>query len=124
MTQEAELRATFTAIGKALGRNDREALTRLYAEEYQGHSIRGDVENRDMVLATYGSGDVRRYKMTDVEMKVEVQGDVGLISGSGIVSGTWGETEFSHLVRFLEVYLWRDSRWQCYRSQCTEIRPA
>ncbi len=124
MTREAELRATFTAIGKALSENDTEVLTRLYDKEYQGHSIRGEVEDRDMVLSTYGPGGVRQYGMTEVEMKAEIQGNVGVVSGSGIVSGTWGETEFSHRVRFLEVYLWRDSRWQCYRSQCTEIRPA
>ena len=91
MTREAELRATFTAIGKALSENDTEALKRLYDKEYQGHSIRGEVEDRDLVLSTYGPGGVRQYGMTEVEMKAEIQGNVGLVIGSGIVSGTWGE---------------------------------
>jgi len=88
MTREAELRATFTAIGKALSENDTEALTRLYDKEYQGHSIRGEVEDWDMVLSTYGPGGVRQYGMTEVEMKAEIQGNVGLVSGSGIGART------------------------------------
>ncbi|MCU0291955.1 MAG: nuclear transport factor 2 family protein [Thermoanaerobaculaceae bacterium] len=121
MAEEGSLHATFAAISEALGSNNLAALARLYAEDYQGHGIHGEVENRDLVLAAYGPGGVQQYRMADVEVVVETLGGVGLASGQGLVSGSLAGMPFGHRVRFLEVYLWRDGRWQCYRAQCTEI---
>lgn len=124
MTDRDSLRAAFDAIGVALASNDLAALTRQYSEDYRGHGIRGEVEGRDLVLATYGPGGVQQYRMADVEVEAEVWGGVGLVSGHGVVSGAYAGTPFAHRVRFLEVFLWRDGRWQCYRTQCTEIAEA
>ncbi len=123
MREEADLRATFTAIGRALGENDVPALERLYAEDYQGHDIRGEVEDRATILGAFSPGGVHDYRLEEAAFTAEVQRDVGLVTGCGTVSGRWGDTAFRHRVRFLEIYLWRDGRWQCYRSQSTEIQP-
>ncbi|MGV8040372.1 MAG: nuclear transport factor 2 family protein [Thermoanaerobaculaceae bacterium] len=121
MTDRDSLRAAFDAIGVALASNDLAALTRLYADDYRGHGVRGEVEDRDLLLATYAPGGVQQYRMADVELEFEVHGGVGVVSGRGLVSGSFAGTPFAHRVRFLEVYLWRDARWQCHRAQCTEI---
>ena len=123
MREAADLREAFDAIGRAQAGNDLSALRHLYAEDFRGHSIRGEVEDRAQVLSAFGPGGVQGYRMDAEEIAAEADGNVGWVTGCGTVSGRWGETAFFHRLRFLEVYRWRDGRWQCYRAQGTEILP-
>lgn len=122
MSGKTELLETFFAIGRALSEKNIAALLRLYAPDFRNHGLHGEVETREDILKSFGPAGVYGYRMADVEVSAEVHGETGLIYGCGSVFGQIGKTEFSHRVRFLEVYLWREARWQCYRTQCTEVR--
>lgn len=121
MSGKAELLETFFAVGKALGEKGIAALLRLYAPDFRNHGLHGEVETREDILKSFGPAGVYGYRMADVEVSAEAHGEAGLIYGCGSVSGQIGEARFHHRIRFLEVYPWREARWQCYRSQCTEV---
>jgi hypothetical protein len=50
-----------------------------------------------------------------------IVGDVGLVMGLGTLSGTYGEHQFEHELRFLDVYVRRGSTWRLSVSQVTEV---
>ena len=101
--------------------NDLEALKNLYMKDYRGYSIRGDLETLDMILEFYTPGTVKldRYEVEGRE--VEVFRDLGIITGTGYISGHYEKHKFEHNICFTDIYLKRDGKWKCYRSQVTEI---
>ncbi len=117
------LLAAFGALREGLLSADTEALRDLYAEDFRSHSIRGDVEGLEAVLEAYGPGGVRLEMFEVEDLTAEVNGEVGLLTGLGQISGRYEGVEFHHRVRFVDIYLWRDGRWRYYFSQSTEIEP-
>ena len=98
-----------------------DALKALYMENYRGFSLRGELETLDLILACYRPGAV---KLTSYEVKgqtAEVFGEVGIVTGTGAVQGSYEGQKFEHRLCFTDVYLKRDGSWRCYRSQATEI---
>ena len=81
------------------------------------------MEKRDLIFQFYKPGGVKLDKFDTEELNIDVIGDVGLISGIGIVHGRYMGEEFGHRIRFLDVYLFRNSKWECYRSHATELAP-
>ena len=119
--KEEELILCSEAVRKALMANDSDTLSRLYLENYQGFSIRGDRESIDMIREFYQPGAVKLKAYQVKEQQVEVFGEVGIITGKGYVRGSYGENEFEHNICFTDIFLYREGRWQCYRSHACEL---
>jgi ketosteroid isomerase-like protein len=117
----AGLLAAFRAVRDALVAGDRAAIRDLYAEDFRSHSLRGEVEERDDVLAAFGPGGVRLDMLETEDLEVEIFGDVGILTGLGQIGGRFDRTEFRHRVRFVDIFLRRDGRWRYRFSQSTEI---
>lgn len=115
------LLAAFRSVREALLSNDLESLSELYAEDFRSHSLRGDVEGREEVLEAFKPGGVR-LDMFEVEgITAEVFGEVGVLTGLGLISGVFDGAEFRHRVRFVDIFLRRSGRWRYRFSQSTEI---
>ena len=116
-----ELLAAFEGVRSALLRNDSQALTELVADDYRGFDPSGKEHDRNMMLQAYGPNgvDLDVYETRDVTS--QVIGEVGLVMGVGKLSGRYEEHEFSHNLRFLDVYVLRGGSWQLLVSQVTEI---
>ena len=108
-------------IKTALMSNDMVALKKLYREDFQGFSINGDVETLDVILEAYQPEAVKLESFEVIDQKAEVFGEVGIISGTGYVKGSYGEHEFEHRLCFTDIYLAQDRMWRCYRSHATEL---
>lgn len=108
-------------IIEALKTNDLDALKELYMPDFMGISLRGEQETLEMILETYQPGSARLESFKIHEQQAEVFGDVGIITGSGYISGFYGKYKWEHNLRFTDVYLYRDGKWRCYRSQATEM---
>ena len=48
-------------------------------------------------------------------------GELGLVMGVNTLEGTEGSYRFDMRLRFLDVYAWRDERWQLIASQTTHL---
>ena len=116
--------AAFEGVRSALLSNDSQALTELVAEDYRGFDPHGTEHDRDMMLEAYRPGgvDLDVYETSDVTS--QVIGEIGLLMGVGKLSGRYEEHEFSHNLRFLDVYVLRDGSWRLLVSQVTEIPEA
>jgi ketosteroid isomerase-like protein len=113
----------FHAVRDALLSNDTESLGELYDEDFRAHSVRGEVEGRGAVLEAFRPGGIRLEMFEIEDLEVEMIGEVGILTGLGLVSGRSDNTEFRHRVRFVDVFLRRDGRWRYHFSQSTEIVP-
>jgi len=111
----------FRGVREALLSGDTGAIRELYAEDFRSHSLRGDVEGRDAVLAAFGPGGLKLDMFEVEDLEVEVFGDVGVLTGLGSVSGWLDRAEFRHRVRFVDIFVGRDGRWRYHFSQSTEI---
>jgi hypothetical protein len=109
------------SLRRALLGNDAAALDGLLADEYCGFGPDGAAHDRAMMLEAYGPGGVQLLAYETGDVTTRLVGDVGLIMGVGVISGRYGDQAFSHRVRFLDVYVHRDARWQLFVSQVSEL---
>lgn len=121
MSDKTRLLKTFDNLRDALFTNDVERLNMLMAEEYVGFDPLGNPQDKKMTLDGYQPGGVKLDKYDVEEMESRVIGEVGIITGKGYIHGTYAETEFEHRLRFLDLYVHREDRWQLYLSQVTPL---
>ena len=118
---EMELRLT-----EALRRNDADALSRIYADEFHLVNFRGTRVDKAAVLRALREGRLRFDSLVVSELHVRVYGDLGIISGrQNQVAREPGPDATPHpkIVRFTHVYVRREGTWQLIASQITPILP-
>jgi hypothetical protein len=74
-----------------------------------------------MTLKAYQPGAVKLDRYNAEETEIRVVGDVGIITGVGDIHGVFGDDEFEHRLRFLDLYIRRGDGWQLYLSQVTPL---
>ena len=91
----------------------------LLGQDYVGHDPAGRRQDRATVLDAYRSGGVRLDHVTVRDLSTRVLGDVGLVTGSSELIGHANGERIDPRLRFLDVYVWRDGRWELVASQDT-----
>ena len=113
---------TFENFKTALFTGDRQKLDQIIAIDYRGYTIYGTIEDREAILNVYGNSLLQLEKYDVHDIRVEVIGEVGIISGQGYIRCKYDGVLFEHRVRFLDIYRFRGSDWQLYLTQITEIQ--
>ena len=121
MSDKTQLLETFNRLREALFGNDVQMLERLMAEEYIGYDPLGNPQDLKMSLEAYQPGAAKLDKYDVEEVEARVIGEVGIITGKGYIHGTFAGSEFEHSLRFLDLYIHREGRWQLYLSQVTPL---
>ena len=118
---EKSLLDAFEEIKNALVSSDVDRLKEMIAEDYCGFDPNGDPGDRSLILEAYAPGMTKldKYDVEDIETRIV--GEIGIISGKGYIAGSWGELEFSHDLRFIDIYVIRDGSWKLYLSQVTPL---
>jgi ketosteroid isomerase-like protein len=81
----------------------------------------GRSQDRASVLRAYADGGARLATVQLSELQARMIGEIGLLTGVSSIQGRQG-TEPVHLrLRFLEVYAWREERWQLVAAQNTRL---
>ena len=123
MSSEQEVNEAFFAVRDALSIPDPEALSTLIAEDYRGFDLRGGIETRDAILEYYQPGICRLTGLETTDLRTFISGDLGIVTGIGVLSGEYGTDSFHHTVCFCDMFVRRDKRWQLLFSQTTEVQP-
>ena len=121
MSDKIQLLKTFDQFRNALFANDVLLMKRLMAEEYLGFDPLGNPQDLKMTIDAYQPGAVILSRYDTEEVEARVIGEVGIITGKGYIQGTFAGSGFEHNLRFLDLYIHRDGRWQLYLSQVTPI---
>ncbi len=121
MSDKASLLAAFDKLRTALHTNDVKVLNMLIAEDYVGFDPRGNPQDKIMTVDAYKPGATKLDKYSLDGVTTSVIGSVGIISGKGYIHGKYADYEFEHNLRFLDIYVHRQGRWQLYLSQVTPL---
>ncbi len=124
MNKKEELKTTFNNLITALKENNINALENIVANDYIGFSLHGTIETKNDILNSFGVNGVVLSEYSVEEIVFEQIGDVGIVSGKGLIAGKFQEINFQHNVLFIDIFKFYDSNWKYYRSQVTEIKSA
>src|SRR5262245_35589826 len=101
-------------------------LERLYAQEFRVQNINGEVNSREDDISMFREHRIKPDFVRDEEMKVSVYGESAVVTGIENVGGSYQagplkgqHAEFS--IRFTNVFVHRDGRWQLVMHQGTQI---
>ncbi len=118
---ETEVLAIFDKIRLAMKDNDLATLRDHVAQDYQGCDAAGRIHGRDLLLEAYGPGGVELDTFEARDVDTNGWADTVLVSGTAVIRGRWGEQEFEHDLRFLDVYARRENTWQLVASHVCDI---
>jgi hypothetical protein len=113
----------FDELRRAMIDNDLEPLRARVAHDYQGCDAGGRTHGRDLFLEAYGPGGVDLDAFEVRELETTAWADTVLVRGAAVIRGRYGEHEFGHDLRFLDVYARRDAEWQLVASHVCDITP-
>jgi ketosteroid isomerase-like protein len=119
LSSEASVLQAAERLAEAERTGDVAALEQILAADYQGYDPAGRPQDRAAVLRGYGAGRVRMAGLVQTQLEARVLGDAALVAGVNAVRGHDGPDHFHFRLRFLDVYVWRDGRWQLVASQDT-----
>jgi ketosteroid isomerase-like protein len=103
---------------KALEQRDAETVACLVADEFQDAGVDGTVHERAEMLANMGQRGPNVNRLED--MHARVYGDFAYVRGINRVNDPSGKQLAS--VRFTDVFVYRDGRWQAVAGQETLVK--
>ena len=119
---EAVLAQIEHAWASAVDNNDAAALACILADEFEDAGPDGQLANRAATLAKVSDHSMAHaaahHELSDLHP--HVQGDFGYIRGLATVLD--GQRKTLAKVRFTDVYLYRDGRWQCVAGHESIVR--
>jgi ketosteroid isomerase-like protein len=100
---------------KALEVNDGDAVACILADEFEDADVDGSLHNRGEALARVAQRKPSHNELS--EMSPHVQGDYGFVRGLNTVTGPKGNPVAK--VRFTDIFVYRNGRWQSVAGQET-----
>ncbi len=118
-----EVDAAEDARYQAMIDQDREALAATLADEFVYHQPNGMIATKVMYLGQVIGGPNRVYKAERYDVKIVVHGDVATAMGDTRLDVEMGGKRFQPDLRYLNVWVKRDGRWQLAARQSV-FKPA
>lgn len=103
---------------------DRVALASILADEFIYHQPSGKVQNKAGYIEQVTGGDVRIRKAERYDIQIHVYGDTATATGSTKVDVELKGEPKQFDLRFLDVWVKRDGRWQIVARQSAYKTPA
>jgi ketosteroid isomerase-like protein len=118
---ERELIKVEHALTQAVVDRDVAALNQLYADEFISTDSEGMVwtKSQDIAIDTEGASRVASFTLAD--LRVQVYGDVAVVTGRIATKGTLAGEASEGRSRFTDVFVKRDGRWQCVANHTTTM---
>jgi len=121
-TPEDSVRAVELSRGQALLRADTTALSRMIADEFMEISRLGTLRTRADNIRDIASGVLRLTSVRYDSLTVRIYGDVAVLQGIADNTGLLRGIPFSGKIRYMRVFVRRDSRWQAVAMQQTTMQ--
>jgi ketosteroid isomerase-like protein len=101
----------------AMIRADIDGFGRTLADEFIYHQPSGKVVNKSEYIAMLRSGDVKLQKAERYDLRTHIYGDTATVTGSTRVDAVLKGEPRQVDLRFLNVWVKRDGRWQLVARQ-------
>lgn len=120
-SEEREVLELFEQLRTAMISNDLAPLEAHVAADYRGCDAGGRVHGRETYLEAYGPGGVELELFEVHDVHTKAWADTVLVTGRARLQGRYGEYDFGHDLRFLDVYARRGGAWQLVGSHVCDI---
>jgi ketosteroid isomerase-like protein len=100
---------------------DMRFLENFYAKEFSVGLMNGGESSREQDLAMFSSGDLKPTVIDDKEMRVYLYGETAMVTGLEHLEGSYKGRTGQFGLRFTNVFVYRDHRWQLVRDQAAQI---
>jgi uncharacterized protein (TIGR02246 family) len=107
--------------GNAWVKNDAKALDLIYATEYMEINGSGKTLNKKEAIKADVSDKYEGKSFQLSELKVRIYGQTAVVTGRNIASFICEGKAGADDVRYTDVYVKRDGRWQCVAGQVCHI---
>lgn len=97
-------------------------LNHFYAEEFTVGVMDGGESSRAQDLAMFSSGDLKPSVIEDTEMHVNIYGEAAMVTGLEHLEGFYKGHSGKFDLRFTNVFVHRDGRWQLVRHQAAQVQ--
>jgi ketosteroid isomerase-like protein len=101
-------------------KKDTAVVDRFLADGFVSN-FEGRIQNKRQVLAEMNANPAKIESGQNSEMSAMVFGDTALVRGLFREKSTTGGKDTSQQVRYAEVYVKRDGRWQCVTQYVTRV---
>jgi ketosteroid isomerase-like protein len=101
---------------------DMHFLDSFYAKEFTVGSMTGGESSRAQDMAMFSSGDLKPAVIEDTEMHVTIYGETAMVTGLEHLEGTYRGNSGKFALRFTNVFVYRDGRWQLVRHQAAQVQ--
>jgi hypothetical protein len=108
---------------RALETKDRKVLDKIVARDFTFIEPDGTVKNRAEYLADRSSEVADIESFENVDLKVEVHGTSAVASGVAKITERRKGNRYRFSLRWKELWLKRNGKWQALVSQATPINP-
>ncbi|MFY9553139.1 MAG: nuclear transport factor 2 family protein [Blastocatellia bacterium] len=108
-------------LAKAWIDGDRQTVDSILASDWSVIDMTGHVLTKAQVMKEFGSGDRRIESGSIDEVAVRRFGDIAVVTGRSMLSGTYKGNRVSVVQRFTDIFAKRDGRWQAVASQGTQV---
>ena len=120
---EAEIRRLEDERGQAMLRRDAAALDRILADDLTYTHSSGRVDTKPDFIRSYTATDQRYVAFDRDNVRVRVYGDAAVVTGTAKVHVKSDTRDAKFEIRFVDVYVRRNGRWQMVAWQSTRIEP-
>jgi uncharacterized protein (TIGR02246 family) len=108
-------------LAKAWIARDRDAINNILAPDWTVTDIAGRVLSKAQVLQEFDSQDRQIESGSIDDIKVRELGDVVVVTGKTTLTGQYKGNRSTLTLRFTDVFVKRDGRWQIVASQGTQV---
>lgn len=107
---------------KAMAAHDVDTVNKLLGDELVYVHSRGEVQDKAGHFGDFAAGKARYNHIDIKEAQGRVYGDVGVIHG--VADFYEGNRPKPGTLRYTDIYVWRDQRWQMITFHCTRLGEA
>lgn len=118
---EKELIKVENEWSNAWAKSDGKVLDQLYATEYLNTSSDGTLYNKVSGIKDDTSPEYTEKSFTLSDLKVHIYGEAAVVTGLNNVKFKKGGKAEQVNIRFTDVFVKRDGRWQCVATQGTKV---
>lgn len=97
-------------------------LENFYAKEFSVGLMTGGESTRAQDLAMFSSGDLKPAVIDDTAMKVSIYGKTAMVTGLEHLEGSYQGHSGKFDLRFTNVFIYRNGRWQLVRHQAAQVQ--
>ena len=108
-------------FGRAMIKNDPEAIGRLLADDWIIIDPDGGIIDRARFLAVIRSGTLSHEVMDSRDVRVRIYGNSAAVTALTTTTGTFSGQEFKTEERATDLWVKKNGQWMCVLSQLTRI---